>query len=629
MPEAAVEQEQKFEALLDYLKRTRGFDFTGYKRSSLMRRVQKRMEVSLVTDFVEYMDYLEVHPDEFVQLFNMILINVTSFFRDEPVWDYVRDFVIPEVVRSRDGSPLRAWVAGCASGEEAYTLAMLLCEAVGEDKFLNQVKIYATDADDEAVGEARMATYGLQVMQTVPLDLREKYFVQTNSKLAFRPDLRRSVIFGRHDLVQDAPISNLDLLFCRNTLMYLNAETQTRILHRFHYALKDDGYIVLGKAEMLLSHTELFTPVEMKCRVFRTVPKASSRDRILALANSQSVSGADNGGDTHPRMRELSFDASLVPQIVVDIDGSLVLANQRARALFHLGHADIGRPLQELEVSYRPIDLRTLIAKAQEQHMPIRANKVQRKQSDGRDQFFDVEVAPLAITDSSSVGTSITFNDVTTYHQVYDELQQANQELETTNEELQSAHEELETTNEELQSTNEELETTNEELQSTNEELETMNEELQSTNEELETTNNELRAITKELNSANGFLESILASLRNAVIVLDRQFKIIIWSQRCEELWGMRQEEVVGEPFLNLDCGLPVEQLKEPIKTFLRDGKTYSESVLEAMNRRGKIFTCRVRVTPLDHTNKEVRGVVLSIDEVPIDEAHEPTAKTK
>jgi two-component system CheB/CheR fusion protein len=459
-----------------------------------------------------------------------------------------------------------------------------------------------------------MATYGLQIMQTVPLELREKYFVQTNTKLAFRPDLRRSVIFGRHDLVQDAPISNLDLLFCRNTLMYLNAETQTRILQRFHYALKADGFLVLGKAEMLLSHAEIFTPVEMKYRVFRTVPKASSRERILLLAGSQST-GAENG-DSHPQMQELSFDASLVPQIVVDVDGFLMLANQRARSLFHLGHPDIGRPLQDLEVSYRPIDLRTLIEKAQADCLPIRVNKIQRKLSDGRVQFFDVEVAPLSVTDKSSVGTSITFNDVTTYHEVYDELQQANQELETTNEELQSAHEELETTNEELQSTNEELETTNEELQSTNEELETMNEELQSTNEELETTNNELRTITKELNVANGFLESILASLRNAVIVLDRQFQIIIWSERCEELWGLRQEEVIGEPFLNLDCGLPVEQLKEPIRTFLRDGKSYSECVLRAMNRRGKSLTCRVRVTPLDHTKREVRGVVLSIDEV-------------
>lgn len=612
-PENQTTQEPKFEALLDYLKRTRGFDFTGYKRSSLMRRVQKRMEVSNVRDFVEYMDFLEVHPDEFVQLFNTILINVTSFFRDEPVWDYLRTTVIPDVVRARGESQIRVWVAGCASGEEAYSLAMLLCEAVGEEQFLSQVKIYATDADDEAVTDARMATYGLHGMQSVPLDLREKYFVHTNSKLAFRPDLRRSVIFGRHDLVQDAPISNLDLLFCRNTLMYLNAETQTRILHRFHYALKDEGYMVLGKAEMLLSHTEMFSPVEMKYRVFRKVPKTSTRDRVLSLANTQSSVEAN---DAHPRMRELSFDASLVPQIVVDVDGMLVLANQRARLLFHLGHADLGRPLQDLEVSYRPIELRSLIAKASEEKVPVRANKVQRKLADGREQFFDVEVAPLALTNDSNVGASITFNDVTTYHQVYDELQQANQELETTNEELQSAHEELETTNEELQSTNEELETTNEELQSTNEELETMNEELQSTNEELETTNNELRSITKELNSANGFLESILASLHNAVVVIDKQYKIIIWSQRCEELWGLRRDEVVGESLLSLDCGLPVEKLKEPIREFLREGKTYSECMFEAINRRGKTLTCKVRVTPLDHSAKEINGVVLSIDEV-------------
>ena len=557
---------------------------------------------------------MEVHQDEFIQLFNVILINVTSFYRDDPVWSYLRETVIPDIVLSKQDKPIRAWVAGCASGEEAYSLSMMLCEALGEERYLNNVKIYATDADDEAVNEARIASYSLQSMETVSPVLREKYFVHLNSKLSFRPEMRRSVIFGRHDLLQDAPISSLDLLMCRNTLMYFNAETQSRILNRFHYALKDDGYLVLGKAEMLLSHSDLFIPAEIKHRIFRKVPRSSSRERILALTNIQ-PSSADNAG-AHPRMRELSFDASLVPQIVVNSEGILVLANQRARALFSLAHQDIGRPLQDLEISYRPIELRSLIDKAHQDRHPIRVTKVQRNRPDGREQYFDVEVAPLSTNEENSVGTSVTFNDVTTYHQVYDELQSSNQELETTNEELQSAHEELETTNEELQSTNEELETTNEELQSTNEELETMNEELQSTNEELETTNTELRVITKELNSSNGFLESILASLRSAVIVIDKQFKIIIWSQRSGDMFGLRQDEVVGESLLTLDCGLPVEQLKEPIRAFLRNGSTYSECILQAMNRKGRSFVCKVRVTPLAHSGENLKGVVLSLEEV-------------
>src|SRR5690349_6236125 len=263
-----------FEALLIYLKESRGFDFTGYKRSSLMRRVNRRMGQIDITDYQDYLDYLQVHPDEFTALFNTILINVTGFFRDSDAWDYLRAEVLESIIASKPvDSPIRVWSAGCASGEEAYSLAMSLAEVLGADAFRDRVKIYATDVDEEQLNEARQATYGERQMQAVPPELVERYFEPTGSRFVFRKDLRGSVIFGRNDLVQDAPISRIDLLTCRNALIYFNAETQARILSRFHFALADGGVLFLGKAEMLLSHSSLFTPVDLKRRLFRRVPR--------------------------------------------------------------------------------------------------------------------------------------------------------------------------------------------------------------------------------------------------------------------------------------------------------------------------------------------------------------------
>src|SRR5262249_38552592 len=244
---------QEFEALLEFLKNSRGFDFTGYKRSSLQRRLGKRMQGLHLERYSDYLDYLEVHPEEFPQLFNTILINVTGFFRDAAAWDCLAAEVVPLIIAEKKPSDLiRVWSAGCASGEEAYTLSIILAEALGFESFRQRVKIYATDVDEEALLQARQASYSAKDLQPIPDTLRSKYFEFNGQRYVFRPDLRRSVIFGRHDLVQDAPISRLDLLVCRNVLMYFNAETQSRVLARFHFAVNDTGFIFLGRAEMLL-----------------------------------------------------------------------------------------------------------------------------------------------------------------------------------------------------------------------------------------------------------------------------------------------------------------------------------------------------------------------------------------
>lgn len=219
--------DEAFEALLRYMRDSRGFDFTGYKRTSLMRRVRRRMDQAGYISFEEYLDFLQASSDEFTALFNTILINVTSFFRDAEAWDYVGAEVIPRLLAERGpDDPIRVWSAGCASGQEAYTLAMMLAEALGAEEFRQRVKIYATDVDEDALGEERGASYDAKAVESVPPEMLGRYFEQVNGRYVFRKDLRRAVIFGRNDLVTDAPISRVDLLVCRNALMYLNAETQ-------------------------------------------------------------------------------------------------------------------------------------------------------------------------------------------------------------------------------------------------------------------------------------------------------------------------------------------------------------------------------------------------------------------
>lgn len=606
---------QEFEALLEFLKHSRGFDFTGYKRSSLRRRAEKRMQGLHLERYSDYLDYLEVHPEEFIQLFNTILINVTAFFRDAAAWQVLATAVIPGLLAGkRPHDPIRVWSAGCASGEEAYTLAIVLAEALGFEDFRQRVKIYATDVDKEALLQARHASYSARDLQPIPEALCTKYFEASGQRYVFRPDLRRAVIFGRHDLVQDAPISRLDLLVCRNTLMYFNAETQLRILARFHFALNDTGYIFLGKAEMLLTRTNLFTPLHLQHRIFAKVPRPALRDRLLTLAQAGGLEVDDHL--TNPiRLRDAAFDAAPVAQVVLDLHRNLALANQQSRTTFGIPSQDVGRPFYELDISYRPVDLHSHIEQAYAERQAHRFPNVERALPDGRMQYLDVDLAPLLDTDGTLVGMHITFHDVAHHRQLQAELEQNRHELETAYEELQSSNEELETTNEELQSGVEELETTNEELQSTNEELETMNEELQSSNEELQTINDELRERTDELNRAKSFLESILATLRVAAVVVDPGCTILMWNAAAGEMWGLREEEVQGQSFMSLDIGLPVEQLRNPVRAILHGRGAFEEVVLQATNRRGRAIQCHITCTPLTGLDRSVQGVILLMEE--------------
>jgi len=601
--------------LLDYLARSRGFDLSAYKQPGFQRRVAKRLDAVSVASYAEYVDVLEVQPAEVELLFDTLLIGVTGFFRDAEAWRRLAGDVLPALLEAKpEDEPVRAWSAACATGEEAYSTAILLHRALGADAFRDRVKLYGTDLDEGALAVARKGAYSdRQVEGVTPEDLAE-YFASSAGRHAVRSDIRRSVIFGRNDLIQDAPISRVDLIVCRNTLIYFNAETQNRILERLHFALREHGILFVGKSELLIRHSDRFQAVDLKQRIFRKRTRTSSSERYAFIAGGAT--------ETPPRpelpgsVRDSALDIGPVAQIAIDPAGTVLMINRRARALFGLRPADVGRPLRDLELSYRPADLRSPIEAAARERRPLRLERVTFRPPGGDERQLEIEIVPV-VDGGELTGLSVTFTDTSESARLRTDFETSQVELAGLQQELQSTVEELETTNEELQSTNEELETTNEELQSTNEELETTNEELHSVNAELETTNDELRERGREVDQVNAFLEAILQSMGIAVVVVDRELRIQVWNDQAEELWGLRAGEVEGEELMRLDIAFPVERLAAPIRACLHEGADAPAPLeLDTTNRRGNRVRVVIRCMPFSG-HREHSGAVIMMEATP------------
>jgi two-component system CheB/CheR fusion protein len=605
----------ELESLIQHLQQTRQLDFRGYKRTSLRRRIRQRMEEVGCPDFATYRAFLDASPQEFADLLNTVLINVTSFFRDGDAWDVLNRQIVPQIIESKkEGQPIRIWSVGCAAGQEPYSAAMLFAEAMGAEWFCNNVKVYANDLDESALRTARSATYSAREVESVPPHLLGKYFEHTNGHYVFHRELRKCVIFGRHNIVNDAPISRVDLLICRNLMIYLDSATQNTVLPRLHYALNPGGVLFLGKAETQLARSKLFEQVDLKSRLFRKVSLEWQRSRGGSLSSTASVNL--NHRNSHMRLLEAIVDGSATSYIAVGLDGQVMLANAMARRLLEIGTADIGKPFQDLPVSYRPAELRSRIDEVQATNRPLRLENQNYHHPPAEPIWLAIDITPIHGDDGKLLATLLGFNNTTRAHQLQQELETTQETLETTVEELQSANEELETTNEELQSTNEELETTNEELQSTNEELETTNEELRSTNEQLEIANEEMRRQSDEATEYRSYAEAVLCSMDTGVIVLDHDMKVRSWNRWSENTWGLRSEEVLGHRLSSIDIGLPVLKLTSTIQRALGGDSTQTAFEFKALDRRGRMLDFRVRLLPLLYSQHDARGIVLIIEDL-------------
>ncbi|HEX5165102.1 MAG TPA: CheR family methyltransferase [Thermomicrobiales bacterium] len=602
-PISRPDEDLHLHGLLEQLRERSGIDFNAYKAPTITRRLQRRMAATGASSLSDYMRYLQRNPDEYQRLINSFLIKVTEFFRDPELFEYLREQVLPAVVEEgRERGELRLWSAGCATGEEAYSLAILMAEQLGDELDSFNARIFATDLDADAVGFARRGIYPSTALATLPPEMVERYFTRTDGAYEVRKSVRSLVVFGQHDLGQRAPFPRIDVTLCRNVLIYFTADLQKRALQLVAFSLRDQGYLILGKAETVSPLPEYFSLEQPRLKVYRRVgervliPTARIRDSVPTLpirVTPPRIHGADGAALRLRREQAAATpSAERAEAILLRMPVGVVVVNQRhdiqminvaARRLLGIHSEAIGEDLIRL-VQYVPLlPLRNAIDDAfrgEPATLSFSVDALQTATGDALDLELRCYPEPPRSTGSTSATVTLIVFDVSAFEserrsldgeasllrgevqRMTVQVQQlseanhalvtANDELATINADLRNANEELLVANEEVQSATEEVETLNEELQATNEELETLNEELQATVEELNTTNDDLQARSIELQDVAIALEeqrrqveaerdriqAILDNMSDAVLVVDAQGQPILSNGAFQEMFG-------------------------------------------------------------------------------------------
>jgi len=600
-----------FRRLLDKLNVEHHFDFRDYKEASLRRRIRLRMSHVHVPTIAEYIKFLDQNPSEYRSLIDTILINITRFFRDPDAWQTLRQSVFPRLVEhARATGTLRVWSAGCSSGEEPYTIAMLLADTLGADGGELDIKIYGTDIDEDALLTARGGLYRLEALKDVPGEYLDRYFVAEGQMYRFRREHRKWCIFGRHDLTQDPPLSHVDLLVCRNVLIYFDAELQDRVIPRFYYAVRERGYLFLGRSEAMLARSPRFVPVDFRWRIFQRITTPADVRLPIEAAVAQAT-GRHARGENDATVRLLGVvDALPFAVMVIDPADTILTWNAGSESLFEIPADNaIGKKFRDLDISYRIEGLRSRIEEVKASHTRVRLPDVSFPRQRGDVMHVTITISALYDERRRLSAVLVVGEDVSEHARLRDEMNRLSEQSATANEELQSTNEELETTNEELQSTNEELETTNEELQSTNEELETTVEELQSINTELATMNSELEKRTQELNQLDTYHHSVMNAMDRAAVVVDADLRVRTWNRTAARMWALRREDAVNRDFLALPIGDGPLLTRDAIRRVLVSRQI--ETVSDVPYRRdGDERKTTVTLSPLVGGQGEVIGVL-------------------
>ena len=615
-------------------------DFRNYKSSTILRRIGRRMAVTHNSTIPDYSDYLRTHPDEVSELVKAFLIKVTGFFRDPEAFQFLRETVIPELVeRAKDnGRTLRLWSAGCATGEEAYSLALLVADHLGQDFPEWNVKIFATDLANDAISFARRGLYPENVLSDLPDDFNERYFERVDQGYRIGKPLRQVVIFGQQDISRGVPFPRIDLVTCRNLLIYLKPELQQVVLDLFAYSLhQSNGYLFLGKAETARPTKAAFELINKKWKIYRCLggplsfPLQEPAGRVAnGLVTSEVRRRLPPNNTTHVNSHELTqadvevaqlrrFNETMlrymnVATIIIDRQYRIVTINAAARRL--LGVRDMAHD-QDFLHTVRGLpyhDVRQAIDATFREHTTTALQDVELDQpSEGTGKYVSFTIMSMLVEPGAPEIALITAVDITEqvqlkrrleavqqeHSELVGELSAANnrfstmnKELQDANEELQAANEELMLTQEELQATNEEFEATNEELQATNEELETNNEELQATNEELQTTNDELTARTVELQGMSRQtkieqmqVSDMLERFPKHVMILNAEdLTINAVNPAYKDLLGVR--DVEGLPLRDVFTGDEVDKLTKILLKAARENQSIHTEPIKASAHR-------------------------------------------
>ncbi len=604
-----------------------GHDFSGYKTRTFIRRVQRRMQIRQCEEVRTYLDILNREPEEVGMLFRDLLINVTSFFRDDSAFRSLAELVIPKLMesRSRDDT-VRIWVPGCATGEEVYSIAILVREQLDGMPVPPRVQIFATDIDDRALAVARVGRYPEALLESITEARRERFFVGDGPSRVVAKEIRDLCIFSPHSLIKDPPFSRIDLVSCRNLLIYFGPEVQARVMPTFHYALKTDGYLFLGSAENVTQYEDLFAPVDKHHRIFR---RRSVRTPTLQLPSLPS----GRGNEASPRRIPASMaefraavDTHVLERfapahVIINSDGDIVFFSTRTGKYLEMPSGTPTRHLLTLARRDLRLELRTMLREALESGRGAHREGVVVEMEDGRVQLVSLTMNPFPDRAGGEPLYVLIFNDqgpMLTREEAIDRLQanqdgaslQTERELRETKERLQSLIEEYETALEELKSSNEELVSVNEELQSTNEELEASKEELQSVNEELHTVNNELNGKVDALDRANSDLVNLFEATDIATVFLDGELVIRSFTPAVRDVLNIREGDV-GRPVTDLSSRINLEGLGEDLVTVMRTG--------QRLERRAEGAVAKhylVRIAPYIDGSRKPEGVIVTFLDV-------------
>jgi two-component system CheB/CheR fusion protein len=619
--------------ILGLLRSTNQVDFTHYKQSTVVRRIQRRLALRDCHNVDDYLQILRRDRDELSSLYQDLLIRVTQFFRDREAFDLLKEQVFPELVKGRTQSrPIRIWVAGCSTGEEVYSLAISLLEYLDSQPERTSIKILATDLNEATLQKARNGIYIDNIEVDVSPQRLRRFFNRANSHYQISKAIRELCVFSRHNLVTDPPFSHIDLVSCRNVLIYMDTTLQKRVLPILHYALQPEGYLFLGPSENVGSFTELFTPVDGRHRIFRKQAAPAGAPVTVEFGAFVPREGrppfAGNEAGPYWSALDVQREADRIvlqryAPVGVVVDETMNVVQFRGRTAPYLEPApgmaslDLFRMLREGLLA----EVRAAVNQAKaENNVVIREGL--RSEEGVPVQPLQVEVIPFKVPSSGARFFLILFQDITAPVEaapapVVAELRpptdaqvgQLQQELAAMREYLQSVIEEQESTNEELKSANEEILSANEELQSTNEELQTAKEEAQSANEELATVNEELRHRNAELGNANNDLVNLLSGVGIPIVMVSRDLRIRRFTPPAEKLFNLIATDV-GRPISDIKTRLRVPDLDQLIARVIDSLASYESEVKDT---EGHTYYLRVR--PYVTVDKTIDGAsVVLID---------------
>jgi two-component system CheB/CheR fusion protein len=627
-PDLAKDAEQALQDVISILRTHTGHDFRHYKRATVLRRIERRLQVRGVASLPDYRAVLKADPDEGGALLNDMLIGVTNFFRDQEAFEALERNVIPQLFEGKQpGDQVRAWVAACSSGEEAYSIAMLLSDFESRLAKPPEVQVFATDIDDDAIAIARKGAYPFSIDTDIPLPKLREYFSKDESAYRIKKVIRDKMLFASHNLLRDPSFSKLDLITCRNLLIYLNHEAQSQVLEMFHFALSPGGYLFLGNSESADVAAHFFTPVDKKNRIYRAKAMSRSSRYAPAMPFAGAVRAPASGVPVVPSSRKFLFAEVhqrvlaqyAPPSVIVNHESNIVHMSDRAgRFLRHIG----GEPSRNLVSLVHPelrLELRTALFQATQSGKSVEARRVELKR-DGRTYYVIMTARPFHDDEAGADFILVLFDEVEECINEEREmprgekqntvLSQLEEELQRTKEQLQDTIEHSETSTEELKASNEELQAINEELRSATEELETSKEELQSVNEELITVNYELKVKVEETGKVNDDLNNLIASTDIATVFVDRGTRIKRFTPRATDIFNIIPSDI-GRSLLDITHRLDYVQLPDDVSETFESLRMVEREVRSV---DGRFYIARL--LPYRTTEDRIDGAVLTFIDI-------------